>query len=290
MAGNTSCASPEQTLATGETVLSTVLVVLTPIPFIPQFLKQCRQKSSEGLSLWTMVLMVLLNTFSVAAAMLEKWEQVRVCESEGIACVPRLLDGIQLLALALAGMCALLVLILFHPFDGVRVRALAVAVNVGTLALWGLCIGVSVVRPCGTVALDFADGLAYCGGACAISMYWPQLLETYRQKKSGALSALFYILQALGGYIVFVTQAFFSADPWPVWAPMLISTVTQTACALLAYYYDCCGRLSSASGHRARQRRLLDAAEDALTSTYSQQVEPASGSSFPINAPGTDER
>ena len=237
------------------------------------------------------LMMVALNTFSVAAALLEKWEQVRVCRREGVACVPRLLDGIQLLALAIAGMCALLVLILFHPFNGMRVRLLSIAVNVFTLALWGVCVGVSVARPCGTVALDFADVLAYCGGACAISMYWPQLLETYRQKKSGALSPLFYILQALGGYIVFVTQAFFSADPWPVWAPMLISTVTQTACALLAYYYDCCGRRLSSSGNvSARRRRLLDAAEDALTSTYSQPVEPASGGSFPINAPGTDER
>lgn len=237
---NATCAPPGHSLAVSETVISTILIVATPIPFIPQILKQVKQRSSAGLSISTMLLMVALNTFSCGAVLLKKWLQIVACEDDFPGCIPELLDAIQLFVLACCGMAVLCVLVAFPPFNTPRGRGAAAAVNGGTLVLWAACVLLNVYgEACGPNSIVLATIMDAVGATCALTMYLPQFLETLRQRQSGALSPAFYLLQAIGGYIIFIAQAFFSGDDWHVWAPMLISTVTQTACGALALYFDC---------------------------------------------------
>jgi uncharacterized protein with PQ loop repeat len=187
----------------------------------------------------TIVLTIGLNTMSFACALLTKWRQFQACTSEGFGCVPDLLDALQLFLLAIFFQLESIILICYPPCNQRRPRLVIAAANILTVLLWLGCIAINLAAPCSPAALGLASGLAYAGGIFAITMFLPQLMETVRQQRSGALSASFYILQAAGGYAIFVIQAFLSRDNWVVWAPMLVSTLVETACGVLAIYYDC---------------------------------------------------
>jgi len=231
----------------GGIILSAGLAVATPIPFIPQIFKICRTASADGLSLSTLVLTVLLCAGNTAAGLLTKWDQLNACPSLGLGCLPDLLDLLQLVLLATASAVILLLAVAYEPLRAQRSAKLAaLASALVMILLWGASIAISVVTPCGAVAMQLASALAWVGAVVAVMQYLPQLVETCRHRSSGSLSASSYLLTALGGYAVFVDAAFVSADPWPVWAPLLTSTAMQTATALLCIYFDGCRRLRRA--------------------------------------------
>ena len=244
---NVTCALPESVDA-GGTAIVTTLIVLTPIPYLPQIYRLCRTKSSEGVSLATNVLTVLLTATNSSAAILVKAKQIKICASIGIACIPALLDGVQLFALAFASTAVLGLQVCYPPLHTLKSRAIGGSAVVATACLWAVCAAIDAIAPCGRGAITFASVLAWFGAACALVQYTPQLVTTWRQKGSGSLSPAFYLLQAVGGYIIFVDQAFFSRDPYPVWGPMLVSTTLQLIVALLAIAFDCRARTSRRGG------------------------------------------
>jgi hypothetical protein len=69
------------------------------------------------------------------------------------------------------------------------------------------------------------------------SQYAPQLLLTCRHRGSGSLSITSYAFQVVGGALLFVEQLG-ARDPWPVWAPMLLSTSLQGVVTILCVGFD----------------------------------------------------
>lgn len=89
---------------------------------------------------------------------------------------------------------------------------------------------------------------------------WLSILATLqaRQRGSGALSVAMYLLQALGGLLIFGLQAFGSRSPWEIWAPMLTSTLMQLSVALFCIYCDRKYRRGLSFGPRAVSRASLE--------------------------------
>ena len=251
---NVSCADPHEFINTDDVISQVVIIALTPIPFLPQFYKQMKTQSSEGISVLTVVLTIALNTSTFAISLLTKWQQIRTCAWEGLAeCTPRLLDMLQILALALSVMLGSVILVGYAPCNTRRPRAIIGATNAATIGLWVTCVVVSVAGPCSAFALGLAGGISVIADGFAVVMYLPQLLETTRQQRSGAFSAATYLLQAAGGYIIFYQQAILWKESWSFWGPLFISTNMQIVIGLVAICFDC--------RHALRQRR---AARDGL--------------------------
>jgi uncharacterized protein with PQ loop repeat len=249
------CAVPTPITPAG-VVLSAALFVANPIPYIPQLLKLRRTRSAAGVSLVTNILTVCLCGTNAAAATLVKAKQIRACSTDGWGCVPDLLDGLTVFALAVCS-CALLGLTLcFPPLNSASSIAAGVTTMVAVLCLWVASFAIDFAAPCSRGALDLAEVLAYVGAACAIVQYTPQLVTTVKQRGSGSLSVTFYLLQAAGGLIIFADEAFVTSDRWPVWAPLLFSTIMQLAIALLAACFDCAKSASASPGRFTRRNTL----------------------------------
>jgi|LauGreDrversion2_3_1035106.scaffolds.fasta_scaffold160737_2 hypothetical protein len=97
--------------------------------------------------------------------------------------------------------------------------------------------------------------------SCLIRVHtaWLSILAALqaRQRGSGALSVAMYLLQALGGLLIFGLQAFGSRSPWEIWAPMLTSTLMQLSVALFCIYCDRKYRRGLSFGPRAVSRASL---------------------------------
>ena len=97
----------------------------------------------------------------------------------------------------------------------------AVAAAVGTSA------ALASAAPCSQASLLYAQALGWVGSAIAACQFAPQLLATWRQRGSGALSYATYLLQTAGSLLVVLNQAVFQQDSWPVWLPVLVSAAMQ---------------------------------------------------------------
>lgn len=234
---NTTCA-PLAPVPASDVALDVVMNVGTYVTAAPQIFKLCRASTSDGVSFSTCMLTVGLLSMQLSAAILTKWKQISACADVGLArCVPDLLDATSLLALDLANLTVLVQVALLPPTNGKRHHLLAAGALIGTAVSWSGCVALSLVVPCGRTARSLADAFAYAGAVIACLQYVPQLLLTCRHRSSGSLSIPTYAFQVVGGLALLLGQLG-ADDPWPVWAPMLLSTTLQAVVTLLCIWFD----------------------------------------------------
>lgn len=231
------CVDPSTKIEDIDVVMLTVFTVLTIVVSLPQNYKLFVNKSSEGLSLTTVILTLVFNFTDVAAGILTKWRQLEACK-DGWSCYPGVVDLIQILGLTLTTIVIMLQVIWYPPHARRIDRTAATVALIATLIAWGASVAVSVHSPCSEGALVLARVFGTASAVSAVIQYAPQLVETVRHGSSGSLSITMYLVQVLGGLLVVALQAFGVSDPWPVWAPILVSTLMQLAVACLCMYYD----------------------------------------------------
>ena len=217
--------------------LQTFFTFTTFVISLPQNYKLWSLKSSKGLSLTTVVLTLVMNFTDVAAGIITKWQQIEACR-HGWSCYPGIVDLIQLTALMLTTIVILLQVVWYPPHTECVDRTAASCTLFATAAALTVSTILSIYSGCSSAAIDLARVFGTTSDVSAVIQYAPQLLETVRHESSGSLSITMYLVQVAGGLAIVALQAFGSSDPWPVWLPILTSTLMQLAVALIALYYD----------------------------------------------------
>ena len=231
------CAPVVRDIPVAVQAVTCVLIVLTVVVTVPQYVKLARARSSAGLSLPTILLTMWLNIADVGAGIITKWRQLQEC-SAGWSCLGGLLDLGQTAVLNATTTAVLLQVCYFPPHDGARHRAAAAGTLCAMAALWATAVCVSIASPCGRAPLALARVCGIVAAVCALVQYLPQLHTTLNERSSGSLSVSFYVLQAAGGLIIFAEQAFAARDPWPVWLPFLCSTSMQMCVTSACLWFD----------------------------------------------------
>ena len=222
-----SCASADVDVSKTAVVIELVLILVAPLVMGLQFHKMHAHRSSAGVSLFTSIGALALAGANTGAAIVTKWNQMARCASVGLRCLPRLLDGVQIVTLALLFGVQVVMVVAYPPHDRARHRALAGLALAGVLGVCMLCALGSLAAPCGAVPLGWACWLGYTAAGIALGQYTPQLYETWGVRGSGSLSLSSNFFQACGGYATALSLGLLSHERWEVWAPWMVSTTMQ---------------------------------------------------------------
>lgn len=229
--------SPIDPVDTFGIVLGSVLATATFLLPLPQAVKLLRQRSSAGLSPYTLALTVLFAGSQVGATVGLKWRQLEAC-AQGPACVANLLDLVQQAASWLTWLATAIICVSLPPHRSALPRA-ATALSIAcTAAVVAASAAVSADAPCQPPALTLAQALGWVAAVAAATQYGPQLYETWRHGSAGSLSYATYTLQTVGSAAIVANNAFLNHDGWPVWLPLLVATAMQSGVLLLTVYLE----------------------------------------------------
>ena len=208
--------SPIDPVDTFGIVLGSVLATATFLLPLPQAVKLLRQRSSAGLSPYTLALTVLFAGSQVGATVGLKWRQLEAC-AQGPACVANLLDLVQQAASWLTWLATAIICVSLPPHRSALPRA-ATALSIAcTAAVVAASAVVSADAPCQPPALTLAQALGWVAAVAAATQYGPQLYETWRHGSAGSLSYATYTLQTVGSAAIVANNAFLNHDGWRSW-------------------------------------------------------------------------
>ena len=210
------CSPIDQPVDTFGIVLGSVLATATFLLPLPQAVKLLRQRSSAGLSPYTLALTVLFAGSQVGATVGLKWRQLEAC-AQGPACVADLLDLVQQAASWLTWLATAIICVSLPPHRSALPRAANALSIVCTAALVAVSAAVSADAPCQPTALTLAQALGWVAAVAAATQYGPQLYETWRHGSAGSLSYATYTLQTVGSAAVVANNAFLNHDGWRSW-------------------------------------------------------------------------
>ena len=213
---DTKCSPIDTPVDTFGIVLGSVLATATFLLPLPQAGKLLRQRSSAGLSPYTLALTVLFAGSQVGATVGLKWRQLEAC-AQGPACVADLLDLVQQAASWLTWLATAIICVSLPPHRSALPRA-ATALSIAcTAALVAVSAVVSADAPCQPPALTLSQALGWVAAVAAATQYGPQLYETWRHGSAGSLSYATYTLQTVGSAAVVANNAFLNHDGWRSW-------------------------------------------------------------------------
>ena len=216
-------------------IVGSLLTVATFLLPFPQAYKLMRQRSSAGLSPFTIALTVLFAGSNAAATVALKWRQLEAC-AHGPSCAKDLLDLAQQAASWGTWCMTAVICVSLRPHRrGTPVLATLLSL-VCTAALIAAAAVKSADAPCLPPSLTFAQDMGWVAAVAAATQYGPQLLETWSHGSAGSLSFVTYGIQTIGSLAVVVNNVLFNHDTWPVWAPLLVATVMQSGVLLLTVY------------------------------------------------------
>ena len=86
----------------------------------------------------------------------------------------------------------------------------------------------------------FADILGYTSAILNSLVYLPQIYTLWKNKSSGNLSLLMYVIQTPGNVIIIVFQAFLYSAPISTWITYVIVLLEQSIILFLMIYYTYC--------------------------------------------------
>ena len=250
---STVCNDAYTPIDTSGIALGWFLVGATLIAALPQLLALCRAKVSEGISVATPALALLYGTLNLCATLTEKWPSVQLCADlppfDSHGCVDQLLEAGQQVSSAISLVLILMLIVAYPPHAGAADRAtVAGAIVVAGAAITAAC-AVSSRWPCSDESAAFGSASAVGSAVLVIVAFAPQLVETYRSKGAGSLSAVYYFIQAAGCLLVIGLQAVALGDSVLVWGPTAVAAVLQGAiCGLLVYYRSCKADSENKSG------------------------------------------
>lgn len=254
-------------------MLGTLLVLATLLIPIPQAVKVVRNKSSDGISLPTLHLTVLFGSANIASTVAVKWRTLKMCASKGVACAGGL-DLFQQCAAVVSWLFTMgCILAYLHPDSHRRVHRAAFAVLLVLVAgMIGVSVAVTATKPCSKLSLGLSEFFGWFGATCAVVQFAPQLYSTCVQAGSGSLSYFTYGTMIIGGSLVATNQIFFQDDTWPVWLPLLVSILMQTAVFFTSLSFD-----QRARRRRARAQRLAPSFDNNANETPTNSLRPAFG-------------
>ena len=211
------CSATDAPVDTAGIVLGSVLATATFLLPLPQAVKLLRQRSSAGLSPYTLSLTVLFAGSQVGATVGLKWRQLEAC-AQGPACVADLLDLAQQAASWLTWLGTAIICVSLPPHRRARpvaATALSIACTAALVALSALA---SAHAPCQPLALTLAQALGWVAAVAAATQYGPQLYETWRHGSAGSLSYATYTLQTVGSAAIVFNNAVLNHDDWYEWS------------------------------------------------------------------------
>lgn len=229
-----SCAETQPVTVVG-VLLGSVLALATFLLPFPQAYKLLKQHSSAGLSPLTLALTILFAGTNVGATVAIKWHQLEACAS-GPGCLGNLLDLVQQAASWVTWVMIICICVSLPPNRMARPVCVALFSVTSTV---GLVVGAAVrsaASPCTPSTLGYSQVLAYVAGVAAATQYAPQLYETWRHGSAGSLSFVTYIIQTVGSVLVVLNQTVILKDSWPVWLPLLVSSVMQSGVLALTFW------------------------------------------------------
>lgn len=229
-----SCAETQPVTVVG-VLLGSVLALATFLLPFPQAYKLLKQRSSAGLSPLTLALTILFAGTNVGATVAIKWHQLEACAS-GPGCLGNLLDLVQQAASWVTWVMIVSICVSLPPNRMARTGCVALLSVLSTIAVVVVAAVVSAAAPCTSSTLGYSQVLAYIAGVAAATQYGPQLYETWSHGSAGSLSFVTYIIQTVGSVLVVLNQTVILKDSWPVWLPLLVSSVMQSGVLALTFW------------------------------------------------------
>lgn len=238
MNNQTTCHTAYTPVPPAGVALGIFLAVATFVGSLPQMRLLVKQRSSQGLSVLTLALVMTYGTLNVYATLTTKWPTLLSC-ARGVGCLIQLLDVLQQVVSALSVGLILLLIVAFPPNNRPRARLLAASVVAALLALGIATCAISGRAPCSALSLDFATVLTTSAGCICVVAFAPQLAQTWRTRGRGSLSYLYYTIQVVGCSLVVSEQIFALGDSWRVWLPTSIALVMQGLILAIGLSFRC---------------------------------------------------
>ena len=166
------CSPIDKPVDTFGIVLGSVLASATFLLPFPQAVKLLRQRSSAGLSPYTIALTVLFAGGQVGASVGLKWRQLEAC-AQGPSCVADLLDLVQQAASWLTWLMTAIICVSLPPHRSALPRAATALSIVCTAALAAVSAILSAEGPCQPQALTFAQALGWAAAVAWLGSGWP---------------------------------------------------------------------------------------------------------------------
>lgn len=251
--------------AVGSIVLGSVLTVGIFLSYLPQHISIIRAKTSEGLSLFMLLLSNLSALTIVLFSVVREWDTYACCTVVGFAQCQRILLELYQLLVGFVNLLPMYGLaIYYHPFGPRNIDRFVtsqmqtnklgaeqtakkrylfdVVVFLAYLAFTVSMILVAVVMTqslgSSSPAVKTLSSVMGLGSVVSTFLIWlPQIYSVYALKGPGSLSVLMLLLQAPGALAVAIYQGALQHEGWGVWVPYVAVFVQEVIILLQVLWY-----------------------------------------------------
>ncbi|KAK5815108.1 hypothetical protein F5H01DRAFT_308932 [Linnemannia elongata] len=275
-----------------ELTLSILVLISIIVSYLPQYYRIFQKKSSDGLSLWFLILGALSTTSSFFNIFILQWGVIRCCSVIGPGPCTESILGITQLAVqfVMFNLIFILYMIYFPPHKKIstflrhqllhcRIFCLPARSFTWTLSILAskVLLGYILISTAITVILLAAVGrgdishddgggttrsrawllvwaglLGIIAAFLAMIQYIPQIIETYIRKSMGALSIPMMLIQTPGAILITVSLALRPGANWTTWISYAITALLQIILLGLCLFY----------AYQIRKRRALRKMEE----------------------------
>ncbi|EMC91881.1 hypothetical protein BAUCODRAFT_39026 [Baudoinia panamericana UAMH 10762] len=238
------------------TTLAAVLVAGILFSYLPQHIKIIRQRTSEGLSHWWVLLGALSSITALGniVTLPASRADVACCkEISGGACAAALLGVAQI---GIQWMCFMFIVMLFLIFFPAKQEQDSRsptaphrrdAILVGSATLLALLVtgivSLALVAAYPQRTQAWADVLGSISGVLAMIQYVPQIYHTYRLSDIKSLSIATMLIQAPGAFLfAFSLWQRVGWEGWSTWLVYVVTGLLQGVLLGLAVYFHVTNR------------------------------------------------
>ena len=202
--------------------------------YIPQFYKIIKSNSVKGISEISLVIQNVGLMCLTMNALIFSWDSITTLD------YLNLLPFFQILISWLMVLVYYLIFIIYK-FKNYEKRILSGLKYVFTYLFFAIFVIALALgekyRPQRNFFQIFADVLGYSSAVCNGFVYLPQIYLLYKEKDSGSLSFLTFIIQTPGNVVIIVFQAVIYNAAVSTWITYLIVFVEQSIILMQMTYY-----------------------------------------------------
>ena len=257
----------------GSIVLGSVLTVGIFLSYIPQHVSIIRARTSEGLSLFMLLLSNLSALSIVLYSVVNEWDLFSCCTVVGFAQCQRILLELYQLLVGFVNLLPMYALAIYYHPSGPRNIDRFITLSVQTTKLDAertarrrylfdlivhlaymvltvslIMISVIMTQSLGTrspAVRTLSDMLGIVSIVSTFLIWLPQIYSVYSLKGPGSLSILMLCLQAPGALAVAIYQGALEREGWGVWVPYLAVFIQEVIILGQVLYYWWRGRHSA---------------------------------------------
>ena len=225
-------------IGVGAFIISAILLT-----YFPQYYKIVKNKSTEGISYFFLLLGNLSNFTNFFGSLLLNYQIIDCCSYISIGkCFNLLLPIYQMFTPWISIYILFIIFLIYDSSDGNEYKKAFIYFSLFTffgvilLGIIGLILIIHFQTMHNHVNL-FGNVLNIISTITCIFTYLPQIIKTYKLKKLGNLSLISLAFQAPGSLIVFFYQTLLVHAPMTIGIPYLFSGLLQTTLFILSYYY-----------------------------------------------------